>query len=105
MVEQVTSHLLQTAVQGDTERFLSDASLYLEMTGILTIGWQWLLQGVAACQALNVNVSTVDKNFYQGKMLTMQYYFDYEMPRINTLCEILTRNEGFMSDVPLETFV
>jgi len=104
-VDQVTSHLLQAASQGDTVRFLSDASLYLEMMGILTIGWQWLLQGMAACSALNSNNSSVDKDFYEGKIITMQYYFDYEMPRINTMCTILTRNEGFMSDIPLEVFL
>ena len=40
--ETVTTHLLTVAAKGDTEIFLSDANLYMELFGLINVGWQWL---------------------------------------------------------------
>jgi len=100
----VTQHLLTFATQGNTERFLSDATLYLELVGIIAIGWQWLKQGEVALQQLNQNSVRADQWFYEGKLGTLSYYYHYEMPKVDALFQIITRSEGFMSEIPLEMF-
>ncbi|MGB9438254.1 MAG: acyl-CoA dehydrogenase, partial [Desulfobacterales bacterium] len=52
-LQEVTQHLISIAGQDGPEAFLADATLYLEFFGIITIAWQWLLQGIAVQKALN----------------------------------------------------
>ena len=81
----VTGHLTGFAAQGKIEAFLADASLYLEMFGYMTIAWQWLLQGVAVKKALAGSPSEADEAFFKGKLLTMEYYFQYEASKVLSL--------------------
>lgn len=104
-VDQVSKHLLGYLQAERNDLFLGDATLYLEMMGIVTIGWQWLLQGQAAQAALDQGPDPGESNFYLGKLSTMEYYFDYEMPRVQTLARILTRESGFISDLPVPYLV
>ncbi|NLO21255.1 MAG: acyl-CoA dehydrogenase [Syntrophomonadaceae bacterium] len=89
----VTDYLLAIKETGDKEKFQADASVYLEMAGVLFIGWQWLLQAVVAIKALPTAID-VDKNFYQGKLMTCQYFFKYEMPKLESLGKTLKTSDG-----------
>ncbi len=80
-LEQVTSALVQTAGEKGAERFLADATLYLELISHVAIAWQWLLQAISADRALKGPCSEADKNFYQGKLHTCRYFFGYELPK------------------------
>jgi butyryl-CoA dehydrogenase len=80
-LQDVTRHLITIAQQQGPEAFLADATLYLEFFSIVTIAWQWLLQGVAVQKALNNGAKKADLNFYQGKMFTLRYFFAYELPK------------------------
>ena len=85
----VTTHLVGVAMKNKPEVFLSDATLYLELFGIVTVAWLWLKQGLAAQKAIDNGASGEEYNFYQGKLHTMQYYFEYEVPKILGLQERL----------------
>ena len=80
-LQDVTQHLIMLAQQQGPEDFLSDATLYLEFFSIVTVAWQWLLQGVAVHRALQAGVKKADQNFYHGKMFTLRYFFAYELPK------------------------
>ncbi len=80
-LQEVTGHLIGLAERQGPEAFLADATLYLEFFGHITIAWQWLLQGIAAQDALGKNTAKKDINFYQGKMYTLRYFFAYELPK------------------------
>jgi butyryl-CoA dehydrogenase len=80
-LQEVTRHLISIAGQDGPEIFLADATLYLEFFGIITIAWQWLLQGIAVQKALNNGAKKKDLNFYDGKMFTLRYFFGYELPK------------------------
>jgi butyryl-CoA dehydrogenase len=41
-------HLFSIAQTSDTERYLSDATLFLELTGIILVSWQWLAMAIVA---------------------------------------------------------
>lgn len=78
--EKVTRHLLLLAVNGDAEVFLSDANLYMELFGLINLGWQWLKQAVFAQEAITKHTNpSEEQRFYQSKIETMQFYFHYEL--------------------------
>lgn len=90
LLQKTTAYLLGLAQKDRPEVFLADATLYLEMTGHITIAWQWLLQGIVAAKALeNGGLSEDEHNFYSGKMHTLQYFFLYELPKIQSLSHVL----------------
>lgn len=81
-LQKVTIHLLGIAQTGDVERFLSDATLYMELFSINIIAWQWLKQGVVAKQKMLVTSGdSDDMTFYESKVHTMKYFFHYEVPK------------------------
>ncbi len=81
-VQDVMESLLPHAMKGDTERYLSDATLFLEMFGIVVVAWQWLKQAVVAKQImLTQNPQGDDLTFYEGKIHTMKFFFHYEVPK------------------------
>jgi hypothetical protein len=84
-LKEVTASLTGLAMKGELERFLADATLYLELFGIVAIGWQWLLQAVTAVKALAASPDAADAGFYRGKIHTSRYFFAYELPKIRGL--------------------
>ncbi|MEE4137752.1 MAG: acyl-CoA dehydrogenase C-terminal domain-containing protein, partial [Desulforhopalus sp.] len=98
-LKTVTEELVKVAIQQGPERFLADATLYLEFFGIVTIAWQWLLQGVAIEKALSDKRSRSDRNFYQGKMFTLRFFFEYELPKTLALEKRLLNPDGLSIDM------
>ena len=93
-LQRVTLHLAQTALKGEVESALADATLFLELFGIVAVGWQWLLQGLTVQAALEAGPSETDDRFYQGKLHTMHYFYHYEFPRIEALVQRLMESDG-----------
>ena len=73
-------HLMGVAQKEGVEAYLSDATLYLELFGILVLGWQWIKM-VNTC---NEN-SSIDKQFADSKFLCFNYFFEYELPKAQAL--------------------
>lgn len=90
-----TMNLSMLGMQGKLEAFLSDATLYLETFGVVIIGWQWLKQGLVASQKLGGN----DDDFYQGKLHTMEYFFEYELPKTRGLLKTLQSKTSVTIDM------
>lgn len=99
-----TNYLLSINKRGEAEKYEADASLYLEMAGVLVVGWQWLLQAIAAAKALARQPNACDRQFYQGKLATFQYYFIYELPKIDSLCKVLKTSEGLTVKLDTDLF-
>jgi len=104
VIETVTAHLLDISKKSNQELFLADATLYLELFGIVAIAWQWLLQAIAAKKALQGNLHSNEINFFKGKVFTARYFFGYELPKIESLAEILMNAEGLMIQMRNEYF-
>lgn len=93
-VQDVMNALMPHAMKGDTERYLADASLFLDLFGIVVVAWQWLVQAIAAKQALLTQSPQGDELvFYEGKIHTMKFYFHYEVPKTQGLAARLTDPE------------
>jgi butyryl-CoA dehydrogenase len=103
-LQQATQHLLEVAQAKGAELFLADATLYLEFFGIITVAWQWLLQGIAVQKALQNGVKEGDVSFYEGKMMTLQDFFAYELPKTLGLEKRLLESDGLTVQTQLEHF-
>ena len=89
-LETVTFNLIGVAQSKGPAAYLADATLYLEFFGIMTVAWQWLKQGIIAEKALQSAKSKREKNFYQGKIYTFKYFFEYELPKTDGLARRLS---------------
>jgi alkylation response protein AidB-like acyl-CoA dehydrogenase len=104
-LESVTAHLMGIAMKGDPELFLADATLYLELFGIIAIAWQWLLQACEADKALGRGSLTEEEvNFYTGKLYACRYFFGYELPKIEGLAKRLKDTDGLTIEMKGEYF-
>ena len=92
-LKNVLTHLLQYAKQGEMEKYLADANLFMEFSGIVTVAWQWLRQGIIAQQALMDETQSSGKDFYRSKIETMKFYYRYELPKTHALAETLMNPE------------
>jgi len=89
-LEQTTLKLGGLFAQKGVEVFLADATLYLEMFGIIAVAWQWLRQATAAQKALDGKPKSADLNFYKGKLVTARYFYAYELSKIHSIVLRLT---------------
>ena len=64
----------------DPEKFLADATLFLEASGIVCIAWMCMKQAISAQRA--INKGAMDQAFYFGKIETARFYMEYELPKI-----------------------
>ncbi len=93
MTQKILGHLMPYAMKGDYDRYLMDASIFMEFTSTIIIGWQWLKMAVAAKQALVSGNMTYSEEFYESKIHTMRFYFKYEMPKTLGLADTMLNNE------------
>jgi butyryl-CoA dehydrogenase len=103
-LERITQELRTAKEDKGVEIFLADATLYLEYFGIITIAWQWLLQGLAIRKALTNGCSRKNVTFYNGKLITMKYFFEYELPKTAGLAERLVKCDGLTVEANSKMF-
>ncbi len=88
-VQEVMMALLPHAMKGDFQRFLSDATIFMEYMGTLVIAWQWLKMATHAKEALVTGNLIYISDFYESKIHTMKFFFKYEVARTSGLKDIL----------------
>lgn len=92
--QEVFASLMPHAMKGDTERYLADATLFLDLFGIIVVAWQWLKQATVAKQTLVTQAPQGDDLiFYEGKIHTMKFFFHYEVPKTLGLAQRLKDTE------------
>jgi butyryl-CoA dehydrogenase len=85
-ISKATESLLNKSQQGP-EVFLADATLFLEMAGILALGWIWMNQAIVSSKKLEEVDS--ERNFYLGKIETARYFAGYELVKIESISKRL----------------
>jgi hypothetical protein len=103
-LKQVTVHLLDVATRQGPEVFLADATLYLEFFGIISVAWQWLLQGISVQKLLKNSPSESETDFLEGKLYTMRFFFAYELPKIKALAETLLGGDALTVEMKANLF-
>lgn len=93
-LEETIMHLLQFAMKGEHERYISDASIFMQMMSHVVIAWQWLIMGLEAKIALVSGNKEFREEFYENKLLSMRFFFKYELPKIHALKITLMHEES-----------
>ena len=87
--QKILFHLIPFAAKGDYERFLADASIFMEFFSLILIGWSWLEIGITSKRELIISSSSDDSSFYKSKLDTLEYFYAYELPKTKGLADIL----------------
>jgi butyryl-CoA dehydrogenase len=103
-LQAVTVRLVQLNQEKGPEYFLADATLYLELFGIIAVAWQWLVQALVVQQVLDKDLSEDENEFYQGKFRTFLYFFHYELPKIEVSVRRLMEGDGMTVEMKANLF-
>ncbi len=87
-IQKILEILLPFAFQKQYERYLKDATMFLEMMSLVVVSWQWLKIGIKSLEENDFN-----EDLNQGNILAMKYYFEYELPKIEGLFEIIRKED------------
>ncbi len=79
--EKVLTHLVGFAMQGKFERFLADATIFMEFFSNIVIAWQWIEMATASKKAMVTGNMIRPEAFYAAQISTMKFYFKYEVPK------------------------
>ena len=91
--QEIMAFLMPHAMKGDYNRFLSDATIFMEFFGTVIIGWQWLKMATEAKKALVTGDTTYTADFYESKVHTMKFYYKYEMPKTASHAETIMSSD------------
>ena len=87
-IETVTQTLLRA---GDPDTTLANASIYLEAVGHAVVAWLWLDLVLAA--------DGKGGGFYAGKRLAASYFYEYEVPRLLPMFDLLATKTRTLVDL------
>lgn len=104
-VQKVVAFLVEFAKAGDFERYISDATIFMEFFSKIIVGWLWLDMAVKAKQALVMGDKTYTPTFYESKIHTMRFYFKYELSRTDALADILMHEDELIIPNEQKVFV
>ncbi len=105
LVEKTAMGMGAIAMEKGPKAFLADATLFLEMFGITVIAWQWLTMASAAVIAIAENKpKKKEKNFLEGKLSVAQYFYTYELPKINSLAATLEKSTQMTCSIADDCF-
>ncbi|MBO3698452.1 acyl-CoA dehydrogenase [Roseivirga sp. E12] len=100
MIQQVLTELAPIVKKGDFERYLSDATVFMDLFGTVIIGWQWLKIANAAHEELSQDQN--EKAAMEGKIHAMKFFYKYEMSRTKGLAKTLMNQLALTLDFNLD---
>lgn len=103
---QTTRRLISALRAGDAERGLANATLYLDATGDVVVGWRWLAQALVAPVALRSAKAPAESEraFYERKIAACRYFMRYEWPRVAAIFRVLDRLDDTTLSLRDESF-
>lgn len=92
-VQKSLAKLMPLAMAGEHEKYLSDATTFMDMASNVVIAYQWLKMAVKAKENLVTGNGQFDQLFYESKIHTMKIYFKYELPRVTSCYQTLMNDD------------
>lgn len=83
---------------------LANATLFLNAAGHAVVAWLWLKQAVAA-QAGLIHQNQADEAFYQGKLAACDFFYRYELPKIDSELALVASLDRTCYDLTAEQFI
>jgi alkylation response protein AidB-like acyl-CoA dehydrogenase len=88
----------------DSSLALANATIFLDAMGHVVIAWMWLKQAVAATVGLDKGHEP-DTAFYRGKLAAAQFFYRYELPKIQSNLAIVASLDSTCYDLASDQFV
>lgn len=76
---------------GDPDVTQANSNVYLEALGHTVVAWLWLDMALAT--------EGKDGDFYDGKRLAAQYFFEYELPRVTPMLDLLATKSRMLVEM------
>jgi alkylation response protein AidB-like acyl-CoA dehydrogenase len=84
VLAETTLHLGGIGMKGDVDRYMSQASPYLDAFSQVVVAWRLLSQAIVANKKIQEGS---DDAFYLSKLATVKYYINAILPSTFTICE------------------
>lgn len=82
LAREATQRVMERQRAGEVERALTNATIYLDAIGTITVGWRWLERAsIAMIQLRKESLSQSERGFLQGKVVAAQHFFAQDIPR------------------------
>ena len=101
---QVEATIKAVSEADDSSLALANATIFLDAMGHVVIAWMWLKQAVAATVGLDKGHEP-DTAFYQGKLAAAQFFYRYELPKIQSNLAIVASLDSTCYDLASDQFV
>jgi alkylation response protein AidB-like acyl-CoA dehydrogenase len=85
----------------DPDNAGAGAYSYMDLMGLVTLGWMWLKMAQAAMRALK-NDGALDKGFYEAKLTTARFYAERELPLSTALRKKIEAGAESLMKIPAE---
>src|SRR5690348_3571575 len=100
-MQAATMWLAQNGM-ADPDNAGAGAYPYMELTGVVSLGWMWLKMARASAQALADGAE--DRQFHEAKMTTARFYPLRELPLSTALRKKIEASAETLMKVPAEVF-
>ena len=77
---------------------------YMDLMGLVTLGWMWLKMASAANKAIESGAAKEDKAFYETKLTTARFYAQRELPLSSGLRRKIEAGAETLMKIPAEAF-
>ena len=101
---QVEATIKAVSEADDSSLALANATIFLDAMGHVAIAWMWLKQAVAATVGLDKGHEP-DTAFYRGKLAAAQFFYRYELPKIQSNLAIVASLDSTCYDLASDQFV
>jgi hypothetical protein len=75
---------------------------YMDLMGLVSLGWMWLKMASASQRALNEGAE--DRPFHEAKLVTAQFYAQRELPMSTALRKKIEAGAETLMKIPAEVF-
>ena len=75
---------------------------YMELMGVVSLGWMWLKMAAASSRALADDAE--DRPFHEAKLVTAQFYAQRELPQSTALRRKVEAGAETLMKIPVEAF-
>ena len=86
----------------DPDNAGAGAYAYMELMGLVSLGWMWLKMAAASARALEVDEG--DRGFHETKIATALFFAERELPLANALRRKIEAGAATLMRIPEEAF-
>jgi alkylation response protein AidB-like acyl-CoA dehydrogenase len=100
-LQAATMWLAQNGM-ADPDNAGAGAYPYMDLMGVVSLGWMWLKMAAASQRALNEGAE--DRPFHEAKLVTAQFYAQRELPMSTALRKKIEAGAETLMKIPAEAF-